>query len=132
MLGYIENNINPKHRKTGDCSVRALASTLGISWEEAIKEMYDVAVKTGYMISCKENYEKVLAKHGWVKKAQPKKANGTKYMVNELDSLLVGEQKNHPVFVRMANHCTCVIDGKINDIWNCGYKTVGNYYVKEN
>lgn len=131
MLGYNEINVNPKHRKTGDCSVRALCSTLGISWEEALKEMYEVALKTGYMISCKENYEKVLAKHGWVKKAQPKKANGKKYFVYELDSLLVGKQKDNPVFVRVANHCTCAIDGKVNDIWDCRYMTIGNYYVKE-
>lgn len=40
MLNYKEFNVNPKHRKTGDCSTRALVGTLGISYEEALKYQF--------------------------------------------------------------------------------------------
>ena len=36
MIKYVKNNVNPKGRRTGDCAVRALVGTLGISYEEAI------------------------------------------------------------------------------------------------
>lgn len=130
MIKYIEKNVNPKKRKTGDCSTRALVGTLGIAYDEALKLQTEVALKTYYDPTSKQVMEKVLAKFGYVKMPQPRKANGKKYFVNELDSLLTCKQMQEGVLVTVANHHTCITGGHIQDIWNCGYKTVGNYYIK--
>lgn len=131
MLKYHEINVNPKGHKTGDCAIRALVSTLDISYEQAIDECAYWAKKKCYGITDKETVALVLKQHGYIKMKQPKKWNGKKYLVRELDQILSAEQMYEGVFVTIANHHTCIKHGEIYDIWNCGYYTVGNYYVKE-
>jgi len=130
MIEFKKVNVNPKGRKTGDCSTRALVGTLNIEYEEALELQCEVAKKTCYGITDKEVMEGVLEKFGYVKMKQPRKANGKKYLVRELDELLTKRQLQEGVFVTIANHHTCIKDGVIQDLWDCGKKTVGNYYVR--
>jgi hypothetical protein len=131
MLKYVNKNVNPKGRKTGDCSTRALVGTLGISYEEALKLQVEEALQCYYDPTSKQVMERVLAKFGYVKMKQPRQYDGTKYMVCELDQILTNKEMQEGVLVTVANHHTCIVNGVIQDIWNCGSKTVGNYYVKK-
>lgn len=131
MLEYREKNVNPKNRKTGDCSTRALVGVLGISYEEALKLQTKWSLKTYYDPTSKQVMEKVLSEFGYVKMKQPRKSDNTKYTVRELDQILTNKQLKEGVLVTVANHHTCIVDGMIQDIWNCGDKSVGNYYVKK-
>lgn len=131
MLRYVQINVNPKGRKTGDCSTRALVGTLNIDYAEALRLQAEVAIKTCYGITNKQVVEGVLKKFGYIKMPQPRKSDGTKYNVNELDSILTRKQLQEGVLVTIANHHTCIKNGVIQDIWNCGLKKVGNYYVKQ-
>lgn len=124
-------NVNPKGRKTGDCSTRALVGTLGISYNEALKLQMKWSLKTYYDPTSKQVMEKVLQEFGYVKMKQPRKADGKKYTVGEMDQLLTDKQMQEGVLITVANHHTCITGGMIQDIWNCSYKSVGNYYVKE-
>ena len=130
MLKYLEKNVNPKNRKTGDCSTRALVSVLKISYEEALKLQCEESLKCYYDPTSKQVMERVLAKFGYVKMKQPRHNDGTKYLVKELDRLLTPKELHNGVLVTVANHHTAIVDSNIVDIWNCGTKTVGNYYVK--
>lgn len=130
MIKYIEKNVNPKGRKTGDCSTRALVGTLGITYDEALKLQTEISLKTYYDPTSKQVMERVLAKFGYVKMAQPRKSDNTKYTVCEMDAILTKKEMEEGVLVTVANHHTCITGGHIQDIWDCGYKTVGNYYVK--
>ncbi len=131
MIKYIEKNVNPKGRKTGDCSTRALVGTLGITYDEALRLQTEISLKTYYDPTSKQVMERVLAKFGYIKKAQPRKADNTKYTVSEMDKILTKKEMAEGVLVTVANHHTCITGGHIQDIWDCGYKTVGNYYVKK-
>lgn len=130
MMEYLEFNVNPKRRRTGDCSTRALVGTLGITYEEAITLQAQVAIKTCYGITDKQVMEGVLKQFGYVKMKQPRKYDGTKYTVGEMDKLLTAKQMQEGVLITIANHHTCIVNGIVQDIWDCRYKTVGNYYVK--
>ena len=130
MLRYQEFNVNPKGHKTGDCSTRALVSTLGISYEEAIKLQAKWAIKKCYGITDKQTIELVLKEFGYVKMKQPRRADGRKYMVRDMDEILTVTQREHGVLVTVANHHTCIIGECYQDIWDCGYMCVGNYYIK--
>lgn len=130
MIGYIEKNVNPKGRKTGDCSTRALVGTLGITYDEALKLQTEISLKTYYDPTSKQVMERVLAKFGYVKMAQPRKADNTKYTVREMDKILSKKEMTDGVLVTVANHHTCITGGHVQDIWDCRGKTVGNYYVK--
>ncbi len=130
MIGYFEKNVNPKGRKTGDCSTRALVGTLGISYDEALKLQTEISLKTYYDPTSKQVMEKVLERFGYVKMKQPRKWDNAKYTVSEMDEILTKKEMQEGVLVTVANHHTCIVGGRIQDIWNCGCKTVGNYYVK--
>ena len=130
MISYIEKNVNPKGRKPGDCSTRALVGTLGITYDEALKLQTEISLKTYYDLISKQVMEKVLERFGYVKMKQPRKWDNMKYTVSEMDEILTKKQMQEGVLVTVANHHTCITGWHIQDIWDCGYKTVGNYYVK--
>lgn len=131
MLDFKEVNVNPKNRCTGDCSTRALVGTLGISYEEALKQQCEEAIKSYYGITDKQVMERIVKKFGYIKMKQPKKANGKKYTVGEMDELLTEEQLKNGVLVTIANHHTCIRFHAVQDTWDCRDKCVCNYYVKE-
>lgn len=130
MVGYKKINVNPKNRKTGDCSTRALVGVLGISYAEALKLQFEESLQCFYDPTSKQVIERVLSRFGYVKMAQPKKCNGTKYEVREIDKIVSDEQMKNGILVTVAHHHTCVKDGFIQDIWDCGGKCIGNFYVK--
>lgn len=130
MLEFVNVNVNPKRRKTGDCSTRALANILNISYAQALQEQCDAAIKNCYGITNKETIDYVMKKYGWEKQKQPRKLNGKKYQVNEMDEVLSTEEMETGALVLIANHWTIVRDYMIEDIWDCGRKSVGNYWIK--
>ena len=130
MIKYLKQNINPKGRKTGDCSTRAIANTLDISYEDALLLQFNEAKKHYYGLTNKETADAIMKHFGYEKQKQPRKFDNTKYTVNELDSVCSAAQLQEGVLVLVANHFTCVKGGTIRDIWDCGSKTVGNYWVK--
>lgn len=131
MIEYYNKNVNPKGRKTGDCSTRALVGVLGLPYDETLKLQMEEALKSYYDITSKQVVEKVLEQFGYVKMKQPRKPDGKKYTVKEMDKLLTKKQMQEGVLVTVANHHTCITGGVLQDSWDCGGKTVGNYYVKK-
>lgn len=130
MIEYREKNVNPKNKKTGDCSTRALVGVLNIPYKEAIQLQAEAAIKTCYGITNKQVMEYVLKQFGYIKMKQPRKQDGTKYKVREMDELLTKRQMQEGVLITIANHHTCITGRVIQDIWDCGGKSVGNYYIK--
>lgn len=130
MLELKLHNVNPKGRKTGDCSTRALVGTLGISYDEALKLQFEESLKSYYDPTSKQVMERVLKKFGYIKMKQPRKADNKKYTVGELDKILSPKQLEQGVLVTVANHHTCITNGVVQDIWDCRRKSVGNYYIK--
>jgi len=130
MIDYVEKNVNPKNRKTGDCSTRALVGTLGISYDEALQLQTKYSLKTYYDPASKQVMELVLEEFGYLKKKQPRKPDNTKYTVGEMDHILSPRQMKEGVLITVANHHTCVVNGAVQDTWDCRNKSVGNYYVK--
>ena len=129
MLEFKEKyNVNPKGKKTGDCVVRAIAYASNRSWEEVFTELNKISVKVYSMPNEKNVYEKYLADLGFSKMPQPKKSNGTKYLVGEIDKLI--DTNKYDVVISMANHLTCADSNNLIDIWDCRKKTIGNYYTR--
>lgn len=130
IAGFRKFNINPKGRLTGDCSTRAIATACGITYGEALKEQYEEAASSCYGFTCKEVLEAVLKRHGFVKMKQPRRPDGRKYRVGEIEQVASGCQLEAGVVISMAHHDTAYLRGEIVDIWDCRFKTIGNYYVK--
>lgn len=132
MLKFEEVNVNPKGHKTGDCSTRALVGTLEISYQEAINLQAKWAIKKCYGLTGKRVIELVLKEFGYVKMKQPRKPDGTKYLVGEMDEITTLCQRECGILVTVAGHHTCIKDDCVQDTWDCRDYTVGNYYVKAN
>lgn len=128
MLKYLNINMNPKGRKTGDCSTRALCALLGCKWEEVLRLQCEEACKCYWDLTSRQVIESILNKAGWIKMPQPRKSNGLKYKVCEMDKVLSPEVLSHGVIVNVANHYVYLKDDCYWDTWNSGLKTVGNYF----
>lgn len=126
-MEFVKQNINPKGWKTDDCVVRALAKANNMSWESTYLMLCEVGLKKCRMPNSKHTYEALLKTYGWVKYKMPKHSDGSRYTVKEL----VDEKSNKRMVISIANHLTFADKGTLIDTWNCGGKSVGNYWIKE-
>lgn len=129
MISYELLNLNPKNKKTTDCVVRALTLATGKTYKEVYLELVELSLKTGYFINEKRLEDKFLEQNGFIKIKQPRKYNGLKYKIGEIDELV--DCLNNVVIVRCAHHLTAVKDYTLYDLWDCRHKTINNYYIKQ-
>ena len=129
-MEFVKENLNPKGWKTGDCVVRALAGANNRSWESTYLALCDIGAKKCRMPNDKATYEAFLKDNGWVKQKMPVwyDAFGKRhrYTVREL----IEEHPNKRMIISVANHLTFADKGTLIDTWNCGSKSVGNYWIK--
>jgi len=130
MLKFKNVNVNPKGRKTGDCSTRAIVGLLGISYNEALDLQLAEVKKCYYDFTSHQVMERVLEKFGYVKMKQPRKSDGTKYEVKEMDKWLGSKELQDGVIVNVAHHYVVIKGDSYIDSWDSGRKCVGNYYKK--
>ena len=129
MLTFKNYNVNPKGKRVGDCTIRAIAYASSQSWEKVHEDLFKIAMKEKCVVNEKRCEEKYLDQLGFIKMKQPRKRDNTKYLVRELDKLI--DTNRYDVIVSVANHLTCVDGNNIIDIWDCGYKSVGNYWFRK-
>lgn len=128
-MDYVEINLNPKGKKTGDCGTRAIAQATGASIEDVLNQEVKVYLETGYAIGMPQNEDAVLTRYGFAKMKKPFKSDGTTYSAGEMDRLI--SNRDIAVLI-LANHLACVKKHCLIDIWNCGSKSVYGYWVKKN
>ena len=116
-MNFINYNANPKYKKTGDCVIRAICTALNESWADTYKGMLDVALRKGYAISYKDNYEFYLKEKGILKQKMPRREDRTRYTVAEFADELASPYKTY--IVSVATHLTVIINGDLYDLWNC-------------
>ena len=126
-MEFVKFNANPKGRKTGDCVIRAICTALNESWEDTYKGMLDVALDTGYAISCKDNFTEYLKRKGYVKQKMPRKLSGKKYTVSEFCDELAKVRTTYVISI--AKHVTVVRNRNLYDLWDCSRKSVLNYWI---
>lgn len=104
---------------------------LKISYEDALKLQVEEFLNCYYDPTSKQVMERVLKRFGYIKMKMPKKPNGKRYKVYELDEIIPKDIRSKGVLVTVANHHTCIVDDYVMDIWDCRDYSVGNYYIKE-
>lgn len=127
MVDFKKENINPRNRKTADCVIRAIAMATGDPYELVRDELFEIMKKTGYMMNTKQVYEKYLDAKGWEKQKQPRREDGTKYRVGEIDELI---GKYDTAVIGMPGHLSVVKNGTLIDNWDSRRKIIGNYYIR--
>lgn len=121
-------NVNPKSHVCDDCAIRAIAAITGRTWEETLSALFPLALRDARLPSDPDLFSKYLASLGFVRRGEPRDANNKKMSISAfLDS--------HPEsqdFVCLAgsHHLTCVIGGKVRDIWDCSRETMHRWWEK--
>ncbi len=127
-MKFINCNANPKQWKNeGDCVVRALCKATNLSWEEVYQELCDIGLKKCRMPNSKQVYEEFLKEQGFIKCSMPRHCDNTRYTVREF----IETFKEELVVISVANHLTYAENDYLYDTWDCSFKSVGNYWIKE-
>jgi hypothetical protein len=120
-------NANPKGKITCDCVARAVCTALGESYNDVLKEMFNMSIETGYEYTDSKCMDKYLQSKGWTKMKQPRKKNNTKYTGEEFCKIYRGTY----VANIGGHHVVCIKNGKVHDTWDSTDGCIGNYWVKE-
>lgn len=125
---YIKENINPKKRKVGDCSTRALAKVLDILYNDALKEQYEAACETSYGITDSDLMDVILVKYGFTKISMGRLKKGEKRPTVADVAKLTSTGKR--AVCNVASHYVACRDGNSYDIWDSSTKSCYNYWIK--
>lgn len=123
---FLKLNVNPKHRRTGDCAVRAVSAATGQDWYEAFDGLSALARKKASVPNDATIVGLYLEQNGFIKRSCKPEAGKNRQTVKELAGTL-----NKPALVRVANHFVA-IDGKGNyvDTWDSGAKCAYTLWIK--
>ena len=125
---FTYRNENPDGIHTSDCVVRAIAAANGMTWEEVFDGLAEVARELHTMPNDRTAYEKYLKSLGWVRRKQMKHADGTKYSGSEF-ARAMGDRN---IICHIGvHHLTCIIGGRVNDIWDCSSRKVGIWWERK-
>ena len=135
-------NANPRGRISADCVVRAIGQAMSLPWEQVLREMTETGIKMSRVFNEKETEEKYLAEKGWVKHAQMRKDDNTKYTGKDFCKWL---SKRYPhgelgmVVARIGGHHIVCIEPvkdlkafhyKVVDTWDSTGGCVGNWWTE--
>lgn len=120
-------NANPRRKHTTDCVVRAICTALDQPYNQTVKELTELWLKTGLQMSDVKCYGKYLKSKGFTKNKQPRKPDNTKYTGREFVKIFKGVCVAH----LGGNHIVCIKNGKVLDIWDSTEGCIGNYWARE-
>lgn len=125
---FVPSQPNPTerlgHGKKGDCVIRAYAHVFDVSWLEAFDILCERARRTYDVPNDDLNLIGYCEEHGHERQTY-KAIKGQKRMTAE------DFARKHPegkYLLRLANHITACVNGKIYDSWNCGNSAVYTSY----
>lgn len=128
ILMWMYYNPNPTGRSVEDCSVRAVAKALDISWEDAYELACDNGYDMGDMPHADSVWGSVLRQNGFYKKAIPNYCPDC-YTIEDFS-------KDNPIGVFVlgtGKHVATVVDGDIYDAWDSSKEIpIYVWYRKEN
>ena len=123
---WIKYNPSPAGRNVGDCSVRAIAKALDISWEEAYAKTAAAGFAMCDMPSSNSVWGAVLRQHGFYREAIPNTCPDC-YTASDFC-------EDHPdgTFVLgFGNHVATVVDGNLYDSFDSSEETPQYYWFKK-
>ena len=115
-----------KKDQVGDCVIRAVAIATEQDYMEVFNALFEIGKELGRMPNDKQCYERYLTSKGWVKQSPLRNWEKKKYRVKKLGSKF----KDQSVIIHTTNHLTTLVNGDINDTWDCREWCANSYYVK--
>lgn len=119
---YEYYNPNPVTDRAGDCSVRAIAKALGITWEEAYTKLTANGFQMGDIMSSDIVIGSVLRQNGFRREIIPNTCPECYTVADFCRDNLTGT-----FVIKSDGHVATVIDGTLYDTWNSS-KNVAIYF----
>ena len=126
---YEFENVNPKGRLRGDCTIRTIAKACGQSWEQTIRELTEIGIKKGYVCNDQSLFPSYLSSKGFVAHNEPRASDNTKISVKAFISKGLAGGKAIVALVG-THHVTCLMEGKVRDIWDCSGQTMHRWWSR--
>lgn len=119
---YVYFNPNPVGRMVGDCSIRAIAKALDLSWEDAYAKVAANGFRMGDMPSSNSVWGSVLRQNGFYRKSLPDLCPDC-YTAEDFC-------KDNPTGVYVlgfGGHVATIVDGVLYDSWDSS-KEIPQYF----
>lgn len=113
-------NINPRGETENDCVNRAISLALNCDYAFIYYLLYDNSIEGECDMLVKGCYRHILEDYFYLK---PRSARGK--TVAEIGRMY----PYNNVIVRIDGHLTAVINGVVNDIWDCSNEIADEYWV---
>lgn len=115
MGNYVQVNLNPKHKRVGDCVVRALAEALGQSWDETYIEVFLQGFIDKDMPDANDVWGHYLTRKGFIRSRIPA-SYPPDYNVEDF----AADNPQGTFILAIDGHVVCIKNGKIYDSWYSG------------
>lgn len=122
---YRNLNINPLHKRSDDCTVRAIATVLNLPWEEVYADLCLEGLKFYDMPSANHVWGSYLKKKGFVRHIIPDSCPNC-YTVEEFSR----DNPKGRYILALHGHVVPVIDGDYIDTWDSGDRIPVYYWKK--
>ena len=122
---YRELNLNPEHKRVGDCTVRAIAAATLKQWETVYADLAVEGLLLHDMPTANYVWGHYLRRCGWNRSAIPNSCPDC-YTVAEF----AADNPTGVYILAMATHVVCVRDGDWLDTWDSGDETPLYYWQK--
>lgn len=137
------HNVNPKGKITTDCVYRAISNAMQIPYAQVAREMTEMQIETGWDTGESRLIDKYITSKGWQKHNQlysydeydKKKKYTGKEFVDRIQQMRDSDlfKPCRSMFDRVimnigSEHLSCIVNGKIEDIWNCSNNCVGVWW----
>jgi len=119
-------NPNPKKLETGDCVVRAMCKATGKDWDTVYRELFELGFELKCMPNSDEVWKEYLVRNGFILRKMVIKKGDKRLRVAQFAEKF----KKGTYVLNVANHIVTCQDGYYYDSWDCGNKSMYNYYEK--
>lgn len=118
-------NPNPKKKRVGDCTIRALAIATDQDWERVFAGLAVKAFEDYDMPSANNVWEEYVRSKGYVKKLLPDTCPRC-YTVEDF----AADHQRGTYILAIGDHVVCVKDGDWCDTWDSGDEVPVYYWEK--
>lgn len=118
-------NPNPRKKRVGDCTIRAICKALNQEWETVYAALTAYGFMDADMPSANNVWGKYLKKNGF-----------TRYLVDDKGKdvyTVIDFCMDHPsgtYILALNSHVVCVVDGDYYDSWDSGYEEPIYYWKR--
>lgn len=121
-------NNNPKGLHQSDCIVRAISNVLLQDYCYVCRELANLQCDTG--LADVALIDKYMQLNDHIKMLKPHHSDGRSYKGSEFvkSTYTCGHRR---ILANIGRgHITSIVDGKIEDTWDCSNNIIGNYWIK--